>query len=134
MRPETVLVSVMAVNNEIGVVQPLKQIGELCRSKKIFFHTDAAQVHTLATKHATKYDYRIRSLFGLARAFGPEVHMRHTARRIRPQARQCTGEGVDRTATMLRARRGRVMDGSEWSCIVAAGGVWNHRRVISLQA
>jgi len=43
MRPETVLVSVMAVNNEIGVVQPLKQIGELCRSKKIFFHTDAAQ-------------------------------------------------------------------------------------------
>jgi cysteine desulfurase len=44
MRPETVLVSVMAVNNEIGVVQPLKEIGQLCRSKKVFFHTDAAQV------------------------------------------------------------------------------------------
>mmetsp|Transcript_1275 Transcript_1275/g.2994 ORF Transcript_1275/g.2994 Transcript_1275/m.2994 type:complete len:465 (-) Transcript_1275:252-1646(-) len=43
MRPETVLVSVMAVNNEIGVVQPLEAIGKLCRSKKIFFHTDAAQ-------------------------------------------------------------------------------------------
>ena len=34
----------MAVNNEIGVVQPLAEIGALCRQKKVFFHTDAAQV------------------------------------------------------------------------------------------
>ena len=43
IRDDTALVSVMAVNNEIGVIQPLKAIGELCRSKKVFFHTDAAQ-------------------------------------------------------------------------------------------
>lgn len=43
MRPETCLVSIMTVNNEIGVVQPVNEIGKLCRSKKIFFHTDAAQ-------------------------------------------------------------------------------------------
>jgi cysteine desulfurase len=43
IRPDTALVSVMAVNNEIGVIQPLREIGELCRSKKVFFHTDAAQ-------------------------------------------------------------------------------------------
>ncbi|KAG9569802.1 cysteine desulfurase, partial [Aureobasidium melanogenum] len=43
MRPDTMLVSIMAVNNEIGVVQPLEEIGKLCRSKKIFFHTDGAQ-------------------------------------------------------------------------------------------
>jgi cysteine desulfurase len=43
MRPDTALVSIMAVNNEIGVIQPLKEIGNLCRSKKIFFHTDGAQ-------------------------------------------------------------------------------------------
>merc|ERR1740117_30080 len=43
MRPETSIVSVMAVNNEIGTYQPLKEIGELCRSKRIFFHTDGAQ-------------------------------------------------------------------------------------------
>jgi cysteine desulfurase len=43
MRPETALVSIMFVNNEIGVVQPIEEIGKLCRSKKIFFHTDAAQ-------------------------------------------------------------------------------------------
>ena len=44
MRPETALVSVMAVNNEIGVVQPLADIGRMCRERKIFFHTDAAQM------------------------------------------------------------------------------------------
>lgn len=43
IRPDTVLVSIMAVNNEIGVIQPLKEIGEMCRQHKVFFHTDAAQ-------------------------------------------------------------------------------------------
>ena len=43
MRPDTILVSVMFVNNEIGVVQPIKEIGDLCRSKGIIFHSDAAQ-------------------------------------------------------------------------------------------
>lgn len=43
IRPDTALVSIMAVNNEIGVIQPLAEIGNLCRSKKVFFHTDAAQ-------------------------------------------------------------------------------------------
>jgi len=44
MRDDTVLVSVMAVNNEIGTRQPVEEIGNLCRSKKVFFHTDAAQM------------------------------------------------------------------------------------------
>jgi len=43
IKPETALVSIMAVNNEIGVIQPMAEIGRLCRSKKVFFHTDAAQ-------------------------------------------------------------------------------------------
>ncbi|ROT37744.1 cysteine desulfurase [Sodiomyces alkalinus F11] len=43
IKPETALVSVMTVNNEIGVIQPIEEIGKLCRSKKVFFHTDAAQ-------------------------------------------------------------------------------------------
>jgi cysteine desulfurase len=41
--PKTALVSIMAANNEIGVVQPLAEIGALCRSKGVYFHTDAAQ-------------------------------------------------------------------------------------------
>jgi cysteine desulfurase len=40
---ETCLVSIMAVNNEIGIIQPLKAIGEVCRKNGVFFHTDAAQ-------------------------------------------------------------------------------------------
>ncbi|XP_027859502.1 cysteine desulfurase [Xiphophorus couchianus] len=43
IRPETSLVSVMTVNNEIGVKQPIKEIGQICRSKGVFLHTDAAQ-------------------------------------------------------------------------------------------
>lgn len=45
IRKDTVLVSIMAVNNEIGVIQPLKEIGKICRENKVFFHTDAAQAY-----------------------------------------------------------------------------------------
>ncbi|PSU32019.1 IscS subfamily cysteine desulfurase [Photobacterium lutimaris] len=43
MREDTVLVSIMHVNNEIGVIQDIAAIGELCREKKVIFHVDAAQ-------------------------------------------------------------------------------------------
>jgi cysteine desulfurase len=43
IRPDTVLVAVMAANNEIGVLQPLEAIGQLCRQNEVFFLTDATQ-------------------------------------------------------------------------------------------
>ena len=43
IRPDTSIVSVMSVNNEIGVVQPIHEIGKMCRERGVFFHTDAAQ-------------------------------------------------------------------------------------------
>jgi cysteine desulfurase len=43
LRPDTILVSIMMVNNEIGVVQPVWEIADLCRSKGIIFHCDAVQ-------------------------------------------------------------------------------------------
>jgi len=43
LRPDTILVSVMHVNNEIGVIQDIAAIGEICRDKGIVFHVDAAQ-------------------------------------------------------------------------------------------
>ncbi len=43
LRPDTFLVSAMAANNEVGTLQPIAEIGELCRSRGILFHTDAVQ-------------------------------------------------------------------------------------------
>jgi cysteine desulfurase len=43
IRPDTILVSIMMVNNEIGVIQPVAEIGEICRAKGIVFHCDAVQ-------------------------------------------------------------------------------------------
>ncbi|MBI5254311.1 cysteine desulfurase [Candidatus Falkowbacteria bacterium] len=43
LRPDTILVSVMAVNNELGTIQPISEIGKICRSANVYFHTDAAQ-------------------------------------------------------------------------------------------
>ena len=43
LRPDTILASIMMVNNEIGVIQPVAEIGELCRARGIIFHCDAVQ-------------------------------------------------------------------------------------------
>ena len=43
IRPETLLVSVMYANNETGVIQPIREIGTICREKRVLFHCDAAQ-------------------------------------------------------------------------------------------
>ena len=40
---ETLLVSIMHVNNEIGTIEPIEEIGKICREKRVFFHTDAVQ-------------------------------------------------------------------------------------------
>jgi cysteine desulfurase len=43
IKENTLLISIMAVNNEIGVIQPLEEIGQICREKNVFFHSDIAQ-------------------------------------------------------------------------------------------
>jgi len=71
MRPETALVSIMTVNNEIGVVQPIEEIGRLCRSKKIFFHTDAAQAVGKIPLDVNKMNVDLMSISG-HKIYGPK--------------------------------------------------------------
>jgi cysteine desulfurase len=59
---KTILVSVMHANNEIGTIQPIKEIGELCRKHKIFFHTDAVQSFTKVPLDVKKVNVGLISL------------------------------------------------------------------------
>lgn len=68
---KTCLVSVMAVNNEIGVIQPLKEIGALCRHKGVFFHTDAAQGFGKIPLNVDEFNIDLMSISG-HKIYGPK--------------------------------------------------------------
>lgn len=68
---QTALVSIMAVNNEIGVIQPLAEIGALCRKKGVFFHTDCAQSFGKIPLDVEKMNIDLMSISG-HKIYGPK--------------------------------------------------------------
>ncbi|MGT2470589.1 IscS subfamily cysteine desulfurase [Paraburkholderia terrae] len=71
LRPDTILVSVMHVNNEIGVVQDIETIGEICREKGIIFHVDAAQATGKVEIDLQKLKVDLMS-FSAHKTYGPK--------------------------------------------------------------
>ena len=71
IRPDTVLASVMLVNNEIGVVQDIEAIGNLCRQEKVIFHVDAAQATGKVTIDLEKLPVDLMS-FSAHKTYGPK--------------------------------------------------------------
>ena len=68
---QTALVSIMAVNNEIGVIQPLKEIGAICRKKNVFFHSDCAQAFGKIPLNVDELNIDLMSISG-HKIYGPK--------------------------------------------------------------
>jgi len=71
LRPDTILVSVMLVNNEIGVIQDVETLGEICREKGIVFHVDAAQATGKVEIDLQKLKVDLMS-FSAHKTYGPK--------------------------------------------------------------
>ena len=71
LRPDTILVSVMMVNNEIGVIQDIAALGEICREKGIIFHVDAAQATGKVEIDLQKLKVDLMS-FSAHKTYGPK--------------------------------------------------------------
>lgn len=71
IKPTTILVTIMTANNEIGTVQPIKEIGAICKERKVFFHTDAVQAIGHIEMNVKDMDIDALSLSG-HKIYGPK--------------------------------------------------------------
>ncbi|RLM84801.1 uncharacterized protein C2845_PM04G15140 [Panicum miliaceum] len=134
IRPDTGLVSVMAVNNEIGVVQPLEEIGRICKEKGVPFHTDAAQALGKIPIDVNRMGIGLMSLSG-HKIYGPKgvgaLYLRRRPRiRVEPQM---SGGGQERGIRSGTVPTPLVV-GFGAACEIAAQEMdYDHRRVSALQ-
>ncbi len=162
IRPDTTLISVMAINNEIGVIQDLEAIGRLCREKGIIFHCDATQAAGKIDLNVDRLNVDLMSLSG-HKVYGPKgigaLYVRRKPRvRIECQihggghergmrsgtlaTHQIVGMGEayrlarEEMATELpriKALRDRLWDGIRSNISdVYLNGDWEHRAVFNL--
>ena len=98
IRPDTILVSVMAANNEIGVLQPLAEIGAICHKHKVLFHTDCAQAIAKIPLDVEAMNIDLMSLTA-HKVYGPKgigaLYVRRTHPRVRLAA-QMHGGGQEK--------------------------------------
>lgn len=98
LRPETILVSIMTANNEIGVIQPIKAIGAICRQHKVLFHTDGAQAIAKIPLNVEDMNIDLMSLTA-HKIYGPKGIGALYVRRRNPRvkiAAQIQGGGQER--------------------------------------
>jgi cysteine desulfurase len=86
---KTILVTIMSANNEIGVLQPIEEIGRLCRERGVIFHTDAAQSIGKMPIHVDKQNIDLMSIAG-HKLYGPKgvgaLYVRNKNPRLRVSA------------------------------------------------
>jgi cysteine desulfurase len=98
IRPDTILVSIMAANNEIGVLQPISEIGKICTEHGVLFHTDAAQAFGKVPLSVDEMNIHLLSLSG-HKFYGPKGIGALYVRRKNPRvqlATQMHGGGHER--------------------------------------